>query len=98
MGSKKGGRNVGLSHPVACCGDMSFSSIHREKRRQQRQRGMKQWRKKIEIQAPSSPALSQKPEASAMAGNLPPQTSHRTKDMKKSRQHVQNSVLFLHNH
>lgn len=30
----KGGWWVSLSHPVPCCGDMSFSSIHREKGRQ----------------------------------------------------------------
>lgn len=29
---------MGLSHPVPCCGDMSFSSIHREKERQRGER------------------------------------------------------------
>lgn len=43
----EGGRDVGLSHPVPCCGDMSFSSIHRERarareRKTEREKGMEQ--------------------------------------------------------
>lgn len=34
VGRQRGGEgDVGLSHPVPCCGDMSFSSIHGEKER-----------------------------------------------------------------
>ena len=69
---KEGGRDVGLSHPVPCCGDMSFSSIHREKERQRRERGMEQWRGRGDRNtAPLLTTRSQEPEASAAAGNFP---------------------------
>ena len=39
-GGREGGeRDAGLSHPVPCCGDMSFSSIHRERDRQRGREG-----------------------------------------------------------
>lgn len=98
-GGSEGGRDVGLSHPVACSGDMSFSSIHREKGRERWERGMEQWRGREDRNTGPllTTTLSQEPEASATARNFPHRQGHVTQDIKKA-QHAQNCVLFLHNH
>lgn len=92
-GRKEGVRDVGLSHPVPCCGDMSFSSIHREKARE---RGMEQWRGREDRNtAPSSPLCLRSLRPQPQPETFSTVKLWKERYFKKARQHANNFFRYI---